>query len=101
MPLVVKSLTALQLLNLSGNQCFDVDEADTDVLLELRQLRSLDLAKPERVHGTKLVYTADGVQAAFDYLQTCLDGGRPLRVNFDPELSETYKAETAYFGAFL
>ena len=93
-PLAVAPLTTLVVLNLSRNMCLDVDKADTALLRGLTLLRALDLAKPEQA-----VQVANSMQAVFDLVEACRDDGQLLHVNFDPELSETYEVDTAYFGA--
>ena len=101
LPSVIASLTALRILNLSQNVCLDVDDSDAEMLFGLKLLRSLDLAKPERSSDDTRVHTALSMQAVFDMVHECRDEGRRLHVNFDPDLSATYQAETAYFGAIL
>jgi len=100
-PSVIASLTALRILDLSQNVFLEVDDADAEMLFGLKLLRSLDLAKPKRSSDDTRVHTALSMQAVFDMVEDCHGEGRLLHVNFDPDLSATYQAETAYFGAIM
>ena len=90
---VIVPLTALHSLNLSSNEHLNFDVMAASMLRAMQKLKVLDVAKMEpALHGTA------SVQALFDLDKA--HGGRRLllNVNFDPSLSNTYKAETDCWG---
>ena len=93
LPHDVAPLTALQYLDLSCNENMDIDAAATAALSELKQLRILDVAK-----AAPAVHSSQSVQILFDLVEACRDAGQQLHVNFEPDLSETFEAETQFWG---
>ena len=92
-PPVLATLTLLRTLDLTENMHLQIDQAGASVLRTLTELRTLDVAKtPPTAHGVT------SVQALFGLVESFRDAGRLLRVNFDPDLSETYQPEGPFWG---
>jgi len=92
-PSACAALTALKVLNLSQNKNLDVDAAGTKLLRAMSELGILDVAKPDTA-----VHAAGSTQALFDLVKAFADDQLLLRVNVDPTLSETYEADSVYWG---
>jgi len=59
----------------------------------IEQLRLLDVAKA-KPHS----FDASSTQALFDLVEEFREEGQPLHINIDPTKSETFQAETAFWG---
>ncbi len=92
-PSALATLSSLQCLNLCSNAALMIDEAGVAVLRALKELRELDVT----TSVSRLVYGSN-VQALFALVESLRDEGVRLHVNFDPDQSEPYQQETAYWG---
>ena len=93
-PAELTLLPSLHSLDLSRNESLDVDETGAAVLLSLKTMRQLDVAKYD-----SQVHSVSSVQTLFDLVETFHDDGLPLHVNFDPDLTET--VDVTDFWGFL